>query len=95
MSVSRRREGGERTPKARKRQTDQQQQRAKGFGAPSPPQPGRAPQKSFESDELDEGLAMDDDSFAARSEYQIYTDADYKPKRFIGPVELQRVKGGA
>jgi len=38
-------------------------------------------------------MAMDDDSFVARPEYQIYTDAEYKPKRMVGPVELQHVDG--
>jgi len=33
------------------------------------------------------------DAIQMRSEYQLYKDAEYKPQRWIGPVEIQNFPG--
>jgi hypothetical protein len=59
---------------------------SRGFGAPAP-----SPKSAlkFEEDAQD----GDEDSYVARQEYQVYSDADFKPKRFIGPVEAVQLEG--
>lgn len=66
---------------------------SKGFGtsdtprrrpSTSPPDISKQNMPKFD----DEGEAEDESGFQSRNEYQIYTDSDYRPKRFIGGVEI-------
>lgn len=40
-----------------------------------------------------QGVGPGVDAIQMRSEYQLYKDAEYKPQRWIGPVDVQSVPG--
>lgn len=59
-----------------------------GFGDSSSQrrQPSKPPESRQFEDE--DAPGPDEAGFSSRPEYSIYSDAGYRPKRFIGPVEL-------
>eukprot|EP00983_Pelagomonas_calceolata_P109247 1159540-Pelagomonas_calceolata.AAC.3 len=44
-----------------------------------------------EIDEEQQGDGPGVDAIQMRSEYQVYKDAEYKPQRWIGPVDIQNI----
>ena len=64
---------------------------SKGFGgAPSTSSLPERPPRQFEED----AEGGEEDSYVSRPEYQIYGDPLYKPKRFIGNVDIAPLHGG-
>ena len=69
---------------------------SKGFGSP-PQREDAQPErlvKQFEDDGDGSNDGGNEDSFVSRPEYQLYSDTEYKPKRFIGKVDIAAVEGG-
>ena len=60
-----------------------------GFGGQSSELP-ESPNRQFEED----AQGGEEDSYVSRPEYQIYADPLYKPKRFIGNVDIAPLQGG-
>ncbi|GAX74990.1 hypothetical protein CEUSTIGMA_g2436.t1 [Chlamydomonas eustigma] len=59
----------------------------KGFGL-SPTGAPQPPKKTFEKEDEEES------GFAARPEYQIYSDTEFKPKRIVNDVSISDLDGG-
>ena len=67
----------------------------KGFGTPSSESlPPERAMRQFEDDDSVDGEDGAQEDFESRPQYQIYSDSDYKPKRFIGKVEIAAIHGG-
>jgi hypothetical protein len=70
---------------------DNRRRPSKGFGSQqsSASLPER-PQRQFEED----AEGGEEDSYVSRPEYQVYADPHYRPKRFIGKVDIAPLRGG-
>jgi len=63
----------------------------KGFGPSDNSR--RQPQQGAPKFDDEDAASPDGETFSSRQEYQVYQDSLYRPKRFIGAVELSTSQG--
>ena len=71
----------------------------RGFGSPMndlsfPEAESVVRQFEEEGTDEEEGAGQEEDAYESRPQYQIYSDSEYLPKRFIGKVDIGAIHGG-